>query len=50
MSSQITLQTGTRALSGLVSEERKIWEIHSEHPRSALKYIDFFNTVNKHKE
>ncbi|MCL1959897.1 MAG: 1-acyl-sn-glycerol-3-phosphate acyltransferase [Spirochaetes bacterium] len=31
-------------------KERKIWEIHSKHPRSALKYIDFFNEVNKHKE
>jgi hypothetical protein len=25
-------------------------EIHSKHPRSALKYIDFFSVINKQKE
>jgi hypothetical protein len=31
-------------------KEQKIYEIQSKHPRSALKYIDFFNVINKRKE
>jgi len=31
-------------------KEHKMFEIHSKHPRSALKYIDFFNVINMHKE
>jgi 1-acyl-sn-glycerol-3-phosphate acyltransferase len=31
-------------------KERKIYEIQSKHPRSALKYLDFFNAVKKQKE
>jgi 1-acyl-sn-glycerol-3-phosphate acyltransferase len=31
-------------------KEHKIYEVQSKHPRSALKYIDFFNVTNKCKE
>jgi len=31
-------------------KENKMLEVHSKHPRSALKYIDFFNVIMRHKE
>jgi len=31
-------------------KEHKMLKIHSKHPRSALKYIDFFNAIKKQKE
>jgi DNA-directed RNA polymerase subunit RPC12/RpoP len=34
----------------LFSVKNKMFEIHSKHPRSALKYIDFFNAIKKQKE
>lgn len=34
------------------TNDKKLYEIHSKHPRSALKYIDIFNAIkyNKNKE
>lgn len=29
------------------TKEKKMFEIHSKHPRSALKYLDFFKTITK---
>jgi len=32
------------------TNKNKVFEIHSKHPRSALKYIDFFNIIKKARE
>jgi len=32
------------------TNKNKVYEIHSKHPRSALKYIDFFNIIKKARE
>jgi hypothetical protein len=32
------------------TNERKLFEIHSKHPRSALKYLDFIKTIKQAKE
>jgi len=29
------------------TKENKVFEIHSKHPRSALKYLDMFNTIKR---
>jgi hypothetical protein len=32
------------------TNEHKLFEIHSKHPRSALKYLDIFNSIKSIKE
>jgi 1-acyl-sn-glycerol-3-phosphate acyltransferase len=34
----------------IFSTEHKVFEIHSKHPRSALKYMDMFNTIKTYKK